>query len=158
MRITGKGFDEVKRYIESNAQKVVDDYMRILKRVGRETVTSIRDEDVSSWIDQTGNLRSSIGFIIVRDGATVFRGGFSKVDGPKRGTTTVDGTKVGVSFAESLAAKFPKGYALIIVAGMEYASYVEDIEGKVVLAEGRLFAKRRLDELERAYIARLGRK
>ena len=36
---------------------------------------------------------------------------------------------------------------LIIVAGMNYAAYVEAVEGKTVLASGELYARKALEEV-----------
>ena len=155
MGIKVEGIDDVKRFIEREAKRRVEEYVRILKRVGRETVKGIRDSDFSNWDDQTGNLRSSIGFIIVHDGNLIQKEGFVRVDGPKRDKATSDGSVLGIDYAESLARQYPKGYALIIVAGMDYAAYVEDIKGKQVLTGGELFANNRLAELMEKYRAEL---
>lgn len=70
-----------------------------------------------SFNDQTGNLRSSIGYIIVYDGKIVEED-FNHGGGPI-------GQQQGREFAEYQAALNPTGWALITVAGMEYAAFVE---------------------------------
>jgi hypothetical protein len=69
-------------------------------------------EGFSDW---TGNLRSSIGYIIYKDGKPLIE-------------TFPGNDKVGVSNGKDVAskAKIPKkGFCLVVVAGMNYAHYVE---------------------------------
>ena len=60
---------------------------------------------------------------------------FGKPDGNNEGRTT------GLSYARSLVGKFPKGIVLIVVAGMNYASYVS-AKGYNVLDSSELLADR----------------
>lgn len=69
----------------------------------------------NNFTDQTGNLRSSIGYIIYHNGSLV-RSNFS-------GTT--EGTAKGQDYAKSLLEIDSEGYVCVFVAGMEYAMYVE---------------------------------
>lgn len=93
-----------------------------------------------NYIDWTANLRSSIGYVIVRDGKIVSQGGFEEVGGGK------DGARDGRKYAKETAAKFPKGYALIVVAGMNYAQYVSD-RGYDVLDSAELLAEREVPKM-----------
>ena len=45
---------------------------------------------------------------------------------------------------EELSKKFANGYALVVVAGMNYAEFVEAMENKNVLASAELFARKEL--------------
>lgn len=71
------------------------------------------------YSDRSGNLTSSIGYIIFDDGRVVKEGDFNTVMGGAEGSTT------GRAFAHSAASEFPTGIALVDVAGMNYAAYVE---------------------------------
>ena len=114
-------------FTQADIQKDIDAYMDRVNRVtiseinavGLKFVTEARDKMKSQggFDDQTGNLRSSIGYIIVYDGQIV-REDFNHGGGPI-------GQKEGKQFAEYQAALNPNGYVLITVAGMEYASFVE---------------------------------
>lgn len=118
-------------FTEADVQKDIDKFMdRVLRvtlseisRVGDKFVTDARSKAPAdagpggSFNDQTGNLRSSIGYIIVYDGKIV-RENFDHGGGPI-------GQKEGRDFAEYQAALNPTGWALITVAGMEYAAFVE---------------------------------
>lgn len=138
---------EIRDYLAREVEKYQARIIAMLQYVGETVVNRIRTSDISEWDDQTGNLRSSIGYIISLDGVPLKESNFERVDGPKRGTTSDDGTQVGKSFAESLTSLYPKGIALIVVAGMEYASYVERMENKTVLAQGELEAQRLVSQL-----------
>ena len=87
-----------------------------------------------SYTDQTGNLRSSIGYVVVKDGIIVENGKSQKY---LEGTL---GEGEGVKFARQLAADAPrKGIVLIVSAGMNYAAYVE-ARGYNVLTSAELLA------------------
>jgi hypothetical protein len=94
----------------------------------------------------TGNLRSSIGYIVSYNGRVVREGGFKQVTGrgenmqkvdftTKRGKSVVfwakgrsgdgsEGSQTGMDFARAIAAEYPEGITLVVVAGMDYASIV----------------------------------
>lgn len=148
MGVKVSGFGEVIKYVEAQSEKFVNAFIDDLDMVGLKVVSYVRARSKEdSWEDQTGNLRSSIGYVIVRNGTIVKRSGFEKVDGPKRDTATEDGSLIGANYAESLAKQYTKGFALIIVAGMDYASYVEDMENKDVLKGGEFKAEELIAKL-----------
>lgn len=156
MGIRVQGLQYLQSYLEKESQKVVDEIIYRLNFLGNDAVRYIRDRSKEdSWEDQTGNLRSSIGYIIVKDGMTIGESGFEKVNGPDRDKTDVDGSVEGRAFAEKLATKYQTGYALIVVAGMEYAAVLEKLDNKDVLASGELYLKRRikkmLNEMKKKY-------
>lgn len=96
-----------------------------------------------SWYDQTGNLRSSIGYVIVMEGRIVSMSDFKQV---KNGT---QGPVEGKALAKKLASNYKTGFALIVVAGMHYAAYVEAMDNKVVLTSAELLARRELPGMMR---------
>ena len=134
--------NEIRAYLQREVQRNVQRVIATLQYIGEKVVNQIRTSDISEWTDQTGNLRSSIGYIVAVDGSPVGSSKFERVDGPKRDTTEEDGSAMGRQYAESLCALYPKGIALIVVAGMEYASYVEAMENKVVLAQAEIEAQK----------------
>lgn len=102
--------------------------MDLLQRTGEEFVKIARLE--GQYDDWTGNLRSSIGYIIVKDGSIIGRN-FQHSE--KKGTDKQTGKREGEQLAKDLVNLFPKGYVLIGVAGMKYAVFVEAMENKDVL-------------------------
>ena len=93
------------------------------------------------YIDWTANLRSSIGYIIVKHGEVVMMSDFQQVK-----NTASEGTEAGKRLAEKLAEKHHKGFVLIIVAGMNYAYYVQK-KGYDVIASAELLAEKLVTDL-----------
>lgn len=87
--------------------------------VGERCVTEARTS--GSYTDRTGNLRGSVGYVVIKDGQVLRSGGFAPTNGSEQGSK---GITNGERFARSLAAEFPRGIVLVVVAGMSYASYV----------------------------------
>lgn len=159
MGVRIQGFDGMMASLNAKGQRIVELFLAELDYLGLRAVRYIRGRTAEeSWMDQTGNLRSSIGYIVVRDGEIRERGGFETVGGPRRGTAPADGSREGMGYAERLAADYPSGYALIVVAGMEYAAYVEAMDNKDVLAGGEIFLKREVRKLADRFTQRYGRK
>lgn len=102
--------------------------MNLLQRTGEEFVKIARLE--GNYIDHTGNLRSSIGYVIVKDGSIVGRN-FQLSE--QAGTDKQTGKREGEQLAMDLLKTFTKGYVMIGVAGMKYAVFVEAMENKDVL-------------------------
>lgn len=102
--------------------------MDLLQRTGEEFVKIARLE--GNYIDHTGNLRSSIGYVIVKDGSIAGRN-FQLSE--QAGTDKQTGKREGEQLAMDLVKTFTKGYVMIGVAGMKYAVFVEAMENKDVL-------------------------
>lgn len=102
--------------------------MDLLQRTGEEFVKIASLE--GNYIDHTGNLRSSIGYVIVKDGSIAGRN-FQLSE--KEGTDKQTGKREGEQLAMDLVKTFTKGYVMIGVAGMKYAVIVEAMENKDVL-------------------------
>lgn len=126
---------------------------RMLSRLGEESVKRIRNRPwFESWIDITGNLRSSIGYGVVINGQLVASGGCSGQYGINAGAegkqSKVNGRKEGRAFIKQVASEYRnhKGFAFFLTAGMEYASYVEEMENKDVLNSTALTIYGKLQE------------
>lgn len=135
---------EIDRLISQTNQYAKQQMVRALGFLGEKCIIEARDRSQEeSWYDQTGNLRSSIGYVIVVDGNIVSTSNFKKV---KNGS---NGVLEGKALAKKLASNYKTGYALIVVAGMHYAAYVEAIDNKVVLTSAELLARRELPGMMR---------
>jgi hypothetical protein len=102
----------IESLVESKLQVIV----RYLCYVGELCVNEARIN--GGYIDRTGNLRSSTGYVVVADGNIVQTSGFETVK------TGGQGASDGEAFARRLTVKFPTGICLIVVAGMNYATCV----------------------------------
>ncbi len=132
----------VNNLLAQEPEIVAEEVIRAFCYLGEWCVKRIRDRSAKeSWYDQTGNLRSSIGYAVYRNGNLIEKSPFIKV---KDGTT---GVEEGEKTLMQLASKYADNdYSLIIVAGMEYAEYVEAMEGKDVLASTEILARDKLPQ------------
>lgn len=117
-----------------------------LNYLGLLCIKRIRDRSGDeSWYDQTGNLRSSIGYAIYSYGRKQIESAFDYVLGSS------EGSEKGRKMVADLASKYSDTYALVVVAAMEYADYVETIDSKDVLASTEIYAKSEVNRyLEKA--------
>lgn len=130
--------EELDRYIDEHIAKVKKVIARNLQYAGNEGVNAAKANH--NYKDQTGNLTSSVGCIVVSDGKVVGKDGFEAIlEGGQ-------GAKEGEQYAERLAAAHSNGETLIVVAGMEYAAHVSN-KGYDVLDSAYLKAKQVLEEL-----------
>ena len=107
---------EINAAIKAEARRAEMLTIRALAYLGEKCVIEAKDRpQEASWFDQSGNLRSSVGYVIGVNGKIVQYSSFNQV---KQGS---EGVKEGKELAEELAKKYSKGYALIVVAGMNYA-------------------------------------
>lgn len=115
--------------------------------IGEESVKIARE--AGSYQDRTGNLRSSIGYVVLDDGKPV-KYGQQKVYKGKKGSGE-KGVQQGKALLEQLQTKYPWGIVLIVCAGMNYAVYVEALYHKDVLTSAEL----KLESLARQLVSDL---
>jgi len=113
--------NRVDRFVLSIEKRIIS----TLAMVGEACVNAAREKtpEAGSFHDQTGNLRSSIGYVVARDGNILV----GKFEGK-----TAEGRAQGQKIADEVLRENPKGFILIVVAGMEYAAAVE-AKGKDVI-------------------------
>lgn len=135
IRMTTK-LSEVNDMLMREAERVERLTIRALSKLGEQCVTKIRDRaGDESWYDHTGNLRSSVGYVIAHNKNIIQYSAFNQV---KQGS---EGVKTGKDLAEKLAKRYSNNYVLIVVAGMNYAEFVEAMDNKDVLASTELWVK-----------------
>ena len=101
--------------LEKFASEQESKFIEAMAYIGDEFVNAARS--ISTYQDQTGNLRSSIGYSVVKDGRTVS----FQIEGD-----SAEGKASAADFLKSKVAEGPQeGIYLIVFAGMEYALYVE---------------------------------
>lgn len=93
----------------------------------------------AEYKDQTSNLKSSIGGVVLQNGKPVTYKGFT--------SGTPEGNTTGMNYINSLIPNYPKGFVLLVVAGMDYAAYVEDIHNLNVLKKTELKMAREIPVL-----------
>jgi len=120
----------IDRWVVSIEQRII----WALAMTGEAFVNDARS--TRTYKDQTGNLRSSIGYIIARDGVIIQENIEGKAEGKARARET----------AKEVLRENSKGFVLIVVAGMEYAAAVESkgydvITGSIPAAKALLKSK-----------------
>lgn len=136
-------------YAERWKQRLMDALKEAFQSACMDVVEEARLTD--TYIDQTGNLRSSIGYVLYYNGVEIANN-FSPTPATKGveymqyvskkkkdGTTEVvgqikqtpggdgvEGSEIGLEYARKVAeGASKKGFVAVIVAGMDYATYVE---------------------------------
>lgn len=115
--------------LENDKKKIETAMLNAMALTGETWAKEAKDGvDISGafpkgdYTDRTGNLRSSIGYEVLNNGQIVQMGFSGNAEGIAAGQAAVDSV--------------PKsGYQLIGAAGMEYASYVEDMGYNVITSQ-----------------------
>ena len=139
---------KVRASLDKAKKEYEDEVIFIFQYIGEEAVKIARDN--GSYGNVTGNLRSSIGYIILNDGKVVTQGAPARYAGSQG-----DGAKgeaEGQALLQKLKAKFPWGIVLIICAGMEYAAFVENVRHKDVLTSAVHLAESLMKKLLKGHI------
>lgn len=116
------GMDEVNDVFNEFQQNVEKKQLEALQYAGEEFAD--RAKDLRTYKDRTNNLRSSIGYVILKDGQAITE--VFKEDKGKEGVET------GKKIIREVALQHPFGFVLIGVAGMNYAAAVESYEYDVI--------------------------
>ena len=127
----------IERMVEGKAQLIKRSIFETLSMVGEECIIAMRKNKPHNYTDQSGNLRSSTGYMIVQDGKVMTRGGFEQVKGGD------EGVKTGKKAVAEVAKQFPEHSVLIVVAGMKYGVYVERRGYDVILGDIYIFHRLR---------------
>lgn len=100
-----------------------------LQRIGEQFIKNAREN--GTYKDRTGNLRNSIGYVILENGVQLFESfPGSKAAGKRKAKGAIEATKKELEGA--------KGIVLIVVAGMEYAAAVESRGRDVLTASSKI--------------------
>lgn len=136
--------DDFRRNMEEKYNQIMQDIAEALFRTCTNAVNRARS--TNTYKDQTNNLRSSIGFVIYYNGQLLFRdfqtGGTGTGGGGEVSFNTKEGQEVtftakvgdtsgqkgllqGEGLANKIVQKYTSGFVAVIVAGMDYALFVE---------------------------------
>ena len=134
--------EEIDRELSEAYERMMQAVIMNLKVIGEKCVNAARitSQKGRDYTDQTGNLRSSTGYVLAVDGEIVAESSFDVVKNGQQGRDE------GKSFAESLVKDHPSGIALIVVAGKNYAEYVA-ARGYDVLDSAELLAEQLVQKL-----------
>jgi hypothetical protein len=138
----------VPKFSKADVEKRFNNFLRVIEKrqierlqyLGEMCVSHARSipKDVG-FEDQTGNLRSSIGYVVFKNGVAV-KDNYVNVLGGS------EGVKAGKELAREKGAKYKDGFVLIVTAGMEYAVHVE-AKGRDVLTSAESLATNELPKI-----------
>lgn len=155
IRLQQGAVDAINSEIEKAVERFNGDIVRELSIIGTKATTRAREVVVQNgvaaagWMPykvDTSNLVSSTGYAITYNGQIIDMSDFSPVGGPNG--DGAEGSQKGRAYVRQLAAMFPQGYSLILVAGMHYASYVQELYHRDVLVSGELLAEKLVNDLQ----------
>lgn len=122
----------IKAYIskcESETNKAICMFWAYVGEISIKYARSLSADN--SFIDRTGNLRSSETYCVFHNGSIVSKGSYSAIS-----SQGAEGKQQGDNYVEQIARQLSKANnsGVVIGAGMQYASFVESRENKIVLS------------------------
>lgn len=128
---------DIMKYANSKLDDFKSKIILRLQFLGEKCLNECRSNH--TYTDQTGNLTSSMGYVILIDGKVHSTKGF--VGKGK------EGSDAGEKVSQKLIKEAPQnGFVLIVVAGMNYAHYVE-AKGYNVLASAEELAAKEMQKM-----------
>lgn len=135
---------DVHTHFAEYAVRVHHATVKVMQYIGEQCVKIAREK--GTYNDITGNLRNSVGYVLVKNGAIISKNFEAKVESKIISSANGKGVLQGEALAMELASRVQKGYALIVVAGMHYAHYVETLN-KDVLDSAERYAQEQVPKL-----------
>lgn len=142
---------DVKKRIDAFLDMVEQKQIARLQRLGEMCLIEARNN--KGYMMQTGALLSSTGYQVFVDGVAI-HSQFDAASGAES-EAAAKGIKTGQTLAEQIG-KETKGIALVVVAGMNYAAYVE-ARGYNVLTSAEHLAERELPKMLEKLITNIKR-
>lgn len=133
--------DEVKRGFDAFLDEIEKLQVEVLQELGEMCVTEMRLN--KGYMMQSGALLSSSGYSVYKDGVAIHTA-FEAAQGAEGGAAA-KGMKCGKALADKVGSE-TKGLSLVVVAGMNYAVYVES-KGKNVISSAERLAQRELPRM-----------
>lgn len=131
---------DVKGRFDKFIEVIVKRQVKRLQYLGEMCVKHAREiPPEQGFQDQTGNLRSSIGYMVFLDGVSV-RDNYVPVSGG------AEGVEKGKALAKKVGSKYKQGVCLVVTAGMNYAIHVES-KGRDVIASAESMARQELPKM-----------
>lgn len=132
----------VRRRTMAFQKRVEEAALFVLTALGEELVAYARDN--RTYTDQTGNLTNSMGYAVARGSEIVNYGGQVQQG---------EGADAALETAMKMAETLPNSYSLVVVAGMNYAAYVE-AKGYNVIVPAELKARRDFPQVMQRLVAK----
>lgn len=143
--------DDVRKRFDAFLNEIEKKQIARLQRLGEMCLVEARTN--KGYMMQTGALLSSTGYEVFVDGVAI-HSQFDAASGAESNASET-GIKSGQRIAETIG-KGTKGIALVVVAGMNYAAYVE-AKGYNVLSSAEHLAERELPRMLEKLISNIKR-
>lgn len=143
--------DDVRKRFDAFLNEIEKKQIARLQRLGEMCLVEARTN--KGYMMQTGALLSSTGYEVFVDDVAI-HSQFDAASGAESNAAET-GIKSGQSIAETIG-KGTKGIALVVVAGMNYAAYVE-AKGYNVLSSAEHLAERELPRMLEKLISNIKR-
>ena len=143
--------DDVRKRFDAFLNEIEKKQIDRLQRLGEMCLVEARTN--KGYMMQTGALLSSTGYEVFVDGVAI-HSQFDAASGAESNAAET-GIKSGQNIAETIG-KGTKGIALVVVAGMNYAAYVE-AKGYNVLSSAEHLAERELPRMLEKLISNIKR-
>lgn len=143
--------DDVRKRFDAFLNEIEKKQIARLQRLGEMCLVEARTN--KGYMMQTGALLSSTGYEVFVDGVAI-HSQFDAASGAESNAAET-GIKSGQSITETIG-KGTKGIALVVVAGMNYAAYVE-AKGYNVLSSAEHLAERELPRMLEKLISNIKR-
>ena len=144
--------NDFKKALEGKREAFVQAAQLRLQRVGENFVNNARNN--GTYQDHTGNLRSSVGYRLYSNGVMVnenFKALPAASQIKDKELLALIGVEKAQALLDEIATQYPRGLALVVVAGMEYAAAVESKNFDVITGSGLIAAaelKKSFEELQ----------
>jgi hypothetical protein len=140
------GGDAIGAQVRKFQKRLEEAALLVLKDLGEELTEYAKDKH--NYTDRTGNLTNSIGYAIARGSDIVYFGGAIQPG---------EGADNALKVAKEMAKSLKSSLTLIIVAGMNYAAYVE-ARGYNVILPSELKARTDFPKVMRSLMDKAQRK
>lgn len=108
--------------------------IRYAMAMAGEAAVSYARDTLDTYKDRTGNLRSSVGFSVAENGNVVSSSDFSQMPPKEQTVAELNGGEVGKAKALEIIKESPNhDFILVLVAGMNYAEFVQRLYSLDVL-------------------------
>lgn len=132
---------DIQKRFDAFLDQIIKQQIKRLQMLGEMCVIEARTN--KGYMMQTGALTSSTGYSVFVDGVAI-HSQFSAASGAEGGAAAI-GIRTGQALAEAVG-KETTDISLVVVAGMNYATYVE-AKGKNVLSSAEHLAQRELPKM-----------
>jgi hypothetical protein len=117
---------DIQRQADSIHERILQTFIRAGEEFVKQAREQMQEHAMGTYKDVTANLRNSIGYYIFFDGKSVFQNPVSgEYAGPKTEGRLSKSEIEGINTKAIRDIVNPRGFQLIAVAGMNYASHVE---------------------------------